>query len=673
MSDLDGDGQNNYSEYRMGTDLADINSYSQKIIHLDDAPNPGDGLHYEFHNIDSFGIGPTNTLINDGYSDNSNAVYIEALLQPGEEALVRFYGYFVKGVMTSRTSYTGQNYTTYGLRVDGVSRDSYPAIELEEGYHEIEIYMHPGSITSQTAEIYINNLDFYADDADKDGIPRGEDNCDFISNVDQLDSDNDGQGNACDEDDDNDQITDIMEAAIGTDPLKADDKFIDHDLDGVSSITEVTLGTDPLDITDFPTAMFVEAESFEAQTIPAWMLVNAYDRKQLSLVDTHSSHLTQSLGLNPKNEWASVSIEFQVVSNGGYFSFDYLIDAGNNCCTNISLSFQSSMNEFIDVQLESQSSDWKTHTVYLKQGVYTVDLYLAAKGDKVLVDNFKLTSPDLVLLPSDLDGDSVADHKDNCINEANTDQTNLDQDEFGDECDNDVDGDGVSNLEEFDSGLDPTDPFDSQFIAQIDSDDDGVFDQIEMILNTDINDNMDTSDVLLLDTESLQLSPYDLLQDSIYGEWHIIGEEFVSPNIQDNESASFEFNVSVSDPTVLSFDFFQATEDCCDYLKVFLNSKPYFAQIPNSSGSWTNAAIILEQGENEITFVFRKDANESFDLDIVKLRNFKLISQITEGPTGNESNDNASSKPVNKKAGSLGWSIFLLILCLTAYRKRLTQ
>jgi len=694
LNDLDGDGQNNYSEYRMGTDFADVNSYSQKITHLRDAPMPGDGLNYEFENVDSFSIVPTTTLSN--YF--SNTVHIESFLKPDEEALVRFYGYFSKGTITTYIDYTMQDYyPSYGLRVDGVSLNEFYEIELEEGYHEIEIYIYHNASTSQTAEIYINSINFFADDADEDGIPRGQDNCELTSNVDQLDSDGDGQGNACDKDDDNDQITDIMEAVIGTDPLIADDKFIDHDLDGVSSITEVTLGTDPLDITDFPTAMFVEAESFEAQTIPAWMLLNGYDMNQFTLVDTHSSHLSQSLGLNPSNNSAGVSVEFQLVSNGGYFSFDYLIEGEDDWGPVIEMSFQSSMGEIPNFELESQSSDWKTQTVYLKQGVYTVDLYLHSRGNKVLVDNFKLTSPDLVVLPSDLDGDSVADHEDNCISEANTDQANADHDDFGDACDNDIDGDGIANFKESDSGLDPLDPFDSQFIAQIDSDGDGVFDQIEKIFTTDINDNTDVPDVLLLDTTSLQLSPYDLVQNNISGDWHIFEEEFVAPKLNDMESASFEINVSVSDPTVLSFDFFQATADCCDYLKVFLNNEPYFPQMPNTSGSWTNAAIVLEQGENKIIFTFRKDLDESYEFDIVKLRNFKLISQvievppvievpidnesdendveepIIEVPIGNESDNNAVEEAINKKSGSLGWLIFLLIAFLSVYRRRLAQ
>jgi hypothetical protein len=40
-----------------------------------------------------------------------------------------------------------------------------------------------------------------------------------VSNPDQLDTDNDGMGNACDADDDNDGWSDEIEITVGTDPL----------------------------------------------------------------------------------------------------------------------------------------------------------------------------------------------------------------------------------------------------------------------------------------------------------------------------------------------------------------------------------------------------------------------------------------------------------------------
>ncbi|MCH8878021.1 MAG: thrombospondin type 3 repeat-containing protein [Chloroflexi bacterium] len=78
-------------------------------------------------------------------------------------------------------------------------------------------------------------------DTDEDGVPDVEDNCPDVPNPDQLDTDTDGLGDACDEDDDNDGLLDEDEAILGTDPLDPD-----TDDDGLSDGDEVVLGTDPL-------------------------------------------------------------------------------------------------------------------------------------------------------------------------------------------------------------------------------------------------------------------------------------------------------------------------------------------------------------------------------------------------------------------------------------------
>ena len=47
-----------------------------------------------------------------------------------------------------------------------------------------------------------------SNDADQDGVGDNRDNCLLTSNADQLDSDQDNRGNACDTDDDNDGVLD---------------------------------------------------------------------------------------------------------------------------------------------------------------------------------------------------------------------------------------------------------------------------------------------------------------------------------------------------------------------------------------------------------------------------------------------------------------------------------
>jgi hypothetical protein len=107
-------------------------------------------------------------------------------------------------------------------------------------------------------------------DADGDDFNHDSDNCLIIYNLDQLDSDGDQSGNACDSDDDNDGLSDSAEAALGTDPLISDTDtdnlsdgdehnihatdplLLDTDSDGAGDGVEIAYGTDPLDISSFP-------------------------------------------------------------------------------------------------------------------------------------------------------------------------------------------------------------------------------------------------------------------------------------------------------------------------------------------------------------------------------------------------------------------------------------
>ena len=81
-----------------------------------------------------------------------------------------------------------------------------------------------------------------ASDRDGDGIADENDNCPDVNNSDQLDTDSDGLGNACDTDDDNDGLSDNDETSIGTDPL-----LPDTDGDGFNDNVDVF----PLDINEW--------------------------------------------------------------------------------------------------------------------------------------------------------------------------------------------------------------------------------------------------------------------------------------------------------------------------------------------------------------------------------------------------------------------------------------
>jgi hypothetical protein len=96
---------------------------------------------------------------------------------------------------------------------------------------------------------------------------------------------------------------------------------------------------------------------------------------------------------------------------------------------------------------------------------------------------------------TDTDLDTVGDNSDNCVNDANTNQLNIDGDSLGDMCDPDMDGDGVANAIELYFGGDETNSGDAAVsqanilalseTAQQDADYDGVPDEVEAILGED--------------------------------------------------------------------------------------------------------------------------------------------------------------------------------------------
>ena len=110
----------------------------------------------------------------------------------------------------------------------------------DEGDKILDAWVNTGMAQPHVME----SISWVAPDGDEDGIPDVDDNCPAVANSNQLNNDNDAQGDICDDDDDNDGLSDIDERNFdgdpAYDPLTDTDPFkADTDGDGVSDYNEI--------------------------------------------------------------------------------------------------------------------------------------------------------------------------------------------------------------------------------------------------------------------------------------------------------------------------------------------------------------------------------------------------------------------------------------------------
>jgi len=98
--------------------------------------------------------------------------------------------------------------------------------------------------TDEAVELFKNSVGWLTNDTDVDGLKDYMDNCPYISNSDQTDTDDDFMGDVCDDDDDNDGVPDENDNCLfvfNPDQANLDDDFMgdvcddDVDDDGVSN------------------------------------------------------------------------------------------------------------------------------------------------------------------------------------------------------------------------------------------------------------------------------------------------------------------------------------------------------------------------------------------------------------------------------------------------------
>ena len=249
-------------------------------------------------------------------------------------------------------------------------------------------------------------------DYDEDGINNGDDNCLERANPDQSDVDEDGQGDVCDIDDDNDGLNDTEEVLLGTSTTNAD-----TDGDGLDDLFEQRGQTDPL-----------RADTDGDGVADGVELTNVEDPEDL----------------DDDGVWDAA--ESSIRDDDGDGASDQLDGPG---------------------PLGDRDGDGVLNG--LRDEGICVDVlgcdncFNASNADQLDTDgDFDGDACD-----SDDDGDGVDDALDNCALIVNQEQTDTDLDSRGDACDLDDDGDGLRDSIELALGSNP---------LRTDTDGDGVED-----------------------------------------------------------------------------------------------------------------------------------------------------------------------------------------------------
>ena len=351
-------------------------------------------------------------------------------------------------------------------------------------------------------------------DTDRDGVGDNRDNCPSDANGDQQDTDEDEVGDVCDDDDDGDTIADALDVFGGQDcSLKRDcdgdgvndneDAFpvdatehLDTDTDGVGDNGDncPNNANDDQQDTDEDEVGDVCDDDDDGDTIVD--ALDVFGGQDCSLKrDCDGDGHNDNVDAFPVDATEHLDTDRDGVG-----------DNGDNCPSDANGDQQDTDEDEVgDVCDDDDDGDTIADALDVFNGQ---DCSLKRDCDGDGVNDNEDAFPVDATETADTDTDGVGDNGDNCPNNANDDQQDTDEDEVGDVCDDDDDGDTIVDaLDVFggqdcslkrdcdgDGHNDNVDAFPVDDTEHLDTDTDGVGDNGDNCPNNANDDQQDTDE-----------------------------------------------------------------------------------------------------------------------------------------------------------------------------------